>query len=72
MEKGTIQHVPSTQSLLLSQGLNTEALQRRAAVLAASLTAKQEDYEEASSPRSDASTTPAFYADTSARNSLEI
>lgn len=55
LEKGTIQHVPSTQDLLASQGFDTANLRRRATEIAASITAKSDGYEAIDSPRSERS-----------------
>lgn len=55
LEKGTIQHVPSTEDLLAAQGIDTANLRRRAGALAASIVAVGDENDAAASPRSDAS-----------------
>ena len=57
LEKGTVQHVPSTHDLLLAQGLDPVRLKGSASRLAASMHAMDENYEP-DSPKSDTSSGP--------------
>ena len=54
LEEGTVWHVPSTQDLLLAQGLDPVRFKRSASWIAASMHAMDENYEPDSS-QSDAS-----------------
>ena len=65
--------MPSTHDLLTAQGLDPAVLRKRAGALAASMRAKNEDYEAGSSPRSDATDAviTSFHVTSSERLSMD-
>jgi len=55
VEKGTIQHIPSTQDLLVAQGIHPGRLRTTASKIAASMHTLEENWEPSDSPTSSAS-----------------